>query len=139
MKFQRQRGVVLVITLIMLSIITVMAVAFLALSRRERASVVHSQSSIDAELMASDALERVKAEILADIIGRTNLLGPDLLVSGSRTFVPPDPFLSGDAVMDPSASAATKASWKAEIWSLVNGSHPPVFVRTNLSVNSREH
>jgi len=83
MKFQKQRGVVLVITLIMLSIITVMAVAFLALSRRERASVTHTQNSIDAELMAQTALERGKAEIAANIIGYSNLLGPDLLVSGS--------------------------------------------------------
>src|ERR1044071_7914892 len=85
MKFRQQRGVVLVITLIMLSIITVMAVAFLALSRRERASVVHTQNSIDAELSADNALERAKAEILANIIGHSNLLGPDLLVSGSKT------------------------------------------------------
>src|SRR5690348_281923 len=85
MKFQQQRGVALVITLIMLSIITVMAVAFLALSRRERASVVHSQNAIDAELMAATALERSKAAIVANIIGQGNLLGPELFVSSSPT------------------------------------------------------
>src|SRR5258708_18159814 len=95
MKANRQRGVALIITLIMLSIITVMAVAFLALSRRERSSVVHSANSLDAELAASSALERAKAEILANIIssginGITNFpLGPDLLVSGARTTDPP--------------------------------------------------
>src|SRR6184192_3628237 len=94
MKYSKQRGVALVITLIMLSVITVMAVAFLALSRRERASVVHSQATIDAELAASSGLERAKAEILGSIfvqiltnkipttlIVPTNIFGPDLFVS----------------------------------------------------------
>src|SRR5256885_16322129 len=101
MKHSKQRGVALVITLIMLSVITVMAVAFLALSRRERAGVVHRQATIDAELAANAGLERAKAEILARIIAQvvtsniptniivpTNLFGPDLFVSGSTTNSP---------------------------------------------------
>src|SRR5438874_2526524 len=89
-------GVALIITLIMLAMITVMAVAFLALSRRERASVGQSVSSMDAELMTSAGLERAKAEILTRILveAATNLasnanftaiLGPGLLVSGMHT------------------------------------------------------
>ena len=39
MKNKFQRGVALVSTLIMLSVVVLMAVAFLAVSRRERASV----------------------------------------------------------------------------------------------------
>ncbi|HMC28434.1 MAG TPA: hypothetical protein VKM56_11640, partial [Verrucomicrobiae bacterium] len=147
MKFSRQSGVALVITLIMLSVITVMAVAFLALSRRERASVVHSQASIDAELMASTGLERAKAEILARIIGQvvtsniptniivpTNLFGPDLFVSGSTTTTNPVPFIYDDPINGPNQAAARQ--W---IWSLVNGSPPPVFVKTNSAGIPREN
>jgi len=50
-----QRGVALVITLIMLSVITVVAVAFLAISRRERATVTQKANSVDAELAADSA------------------------------------------------------------------------------------
>src|ERR1051325_1248691 len=131
MKFKRQSGVVLVITLIMLSIITVMAVAFLALSRRERASVVHSQNSIDAELMAATALERCKAEIIAHIIGQSNLLGPDILVSGSSSttnfplytfpfFYYGDP---RDGVKDDEDIRAITNLWR--------DARPPVFVGKN--------
>src|SRR3954468_4997115 len=98
MNVSKQRGVALVITLIMLSVITVMAVAFLALSRRERASVVHSRASVDAELMASTGLERVKAEILSATTLYTNVsgavvysnaLGPDFFVSHVASPYPP--------------------------------------------------
>src|ERR1043166_558346 len=131
MKFKRQSGVVLVITLIMLSIITVMAVAFLALSRRERASVVHTQNSIDAELMASTALERGKAEIMAYIIGQSNLLGPDILVSGSSRTNPfplyQFPFFyygdPRDGVDDDKDRQAITNLWR--------DARPPVFVGTN--------
>src|SRR3954470_10540768 len=123
MRFRKQSGVALIITLIMLSVITVMAVAFLALSRRERASVVHSANAIDAELMASAGLERAKAEILGNIISQSNFLGPDFLVSGARTNTPPVPFLYGDPIYGPDPAGA-----KQQIWSLVNGSHPPVFI-----------
>lgn len=114
MKLSRNRGVALIITLIMLSIITVMAVAFLSLSRRERASVVHSANSLDAELMASTALDRAKAEILANIVG-TNTLGPELMVSRFRYSFPPftnstDTSLIVDQFREPV---------------------PPVFVKTN--------
>jgi Tfp pilus assembly protein PilX len=45
-KLPEERGVVLVITLVMLSVVTFMAITFLAVSRRERAavSVVEEQS-----------------------------------------------------------------------------------------------
>src|SRR5213596_2467664 len=80
-----QSAVALIITLIMLAMITVMAVAFLALSRRERASVTQSVNSMDAEFMTSAGWERAKAEILAHIVLNSNFLGPGLLVSGMRT------------------------------------------------------
>ena len=101
MNYRRtQSGVALVITLIMLSVITLIAVAFLLLSQRERASVASTMVATDAELMANTGLEASKAYILGQIIAfATNnpanrtftnaqgqwitarLLGPDLTVS----------------------------------------------------------
>ncbi|HKQ37609.1 MAG TPA: hypothetical protein VJ063_05985 [Verrucomicrobiae bacterium] len=69
-------------TLIMLSVITVVAVAFLALSQRERTAVTQSTQQTEAEIMADAGLERAKAEIVTRIIAaNTNLNAVDLLVS----------------------------------------------------------
>jgi len=68
MKLRRnQSGVALVITLIMLSVITIIAVAFLALSQRERASLSQTLTGTEAELMASTGLERAKSHALAEV------------------------------------------------------------------------
>ena len=68
MKFRRnQSGVALVITLIMLSVITIIAVAFLALSQRERASTTQTLTGTEAELMASTGLDRSKSHVLAEV------------------------------------------------------------------------
>ena len=83
---QNQSGVALVITLIMLSVITIITVAFLALSQRERATVSTTLTGTEAELAANAAHERAKAEILANIREFVNTytnrqtIGPDLFV-----------------------------------------------------------
>src|SRR6267378_5194430 len=79
--FPRQRGVALVITLIMLAVITFMAVTFLAVSRREAGSVTTTRDQTIARFAADTAFERVKAELLAGILGTTNAYNFDLLVS----------------------------------------------------------
>jgi hypothetical protein len=104
-----QRGVALVITIIMLSIITVMTVAFLALARRDKAAVAGSLAAIDAEYAATTASERAKTYILAQILVRTNLTAPDFAVS-----VNVDTGITGGR--DP---------------------RPPVFVRTNFVITPR--
>ena len=81
MKRNNQRGIVLVITLIMLSVVTFMAVAFLALSRRERGSVTVTTSQTTAALMADAAVARAQAEIQSRIQARTNFGAIDLVVS----------------------------------------------------------
>ena len=58
MKSSSQRGVALVITLIMLSIITFLAVAFLSTTRRDRLSVSNFQSQIVSRTMAETAAAR---------------------------------------------------------------------------------
>jgi hypothetical protein len=81
MKPQSQRGVALVITLIMLSVVTVMAVVFLGISRRERASVGVIANQTDARLAAEAGLARAQAELLGRIAASDNLFDYDYFVS----------------------------------------------------------
>jgi hypothetical protein len=76
-----QQGVALIITVIMLSVITFLAVAFLALSGREKGAVKTSTDQTTAREAATAALERAKAELLAGILASGNLANFDLLVS----------------------------------------------------------
>lgn len=88
-----ERGLALVITLILLSVTLVMTIAFLALSKRERASVSTSTDTTVARLAADSALAAAQAQILANIF-TTNaaLFNYHLLVStnyiNSYGFVP---------------------------------------------------
>lgn len=76
-----QRGVALVITLIMLSVVTFMAITFLALSRRERYSVGVTADQTRASLMADAALARAQAKVLARIMATSNMFAYDMMVS----------------------------------------------------------
>ncbi|MEW6159274.1 MAG: hypothetical protein AB1813_17755, partial [Verrucomicrobiota bacterium] len=76
-----QRGVALVITLIMLGLVTFMAVVFLAISRREKASVTATADLTDARLMADAALARAQGEVIARVLATTNPLNYQLMVS----------------------------------------------------------
>ncbi len=71
---RRQSGIALIITLILLSVTLVMAVAFLALSQRERTSVSTTTDAANARLATSAALSAAEAQILADALaGGTNV------------------------------------------------------------------
>src|SRR5689334_20467421 len=85
MRRYSEQAVALIMTLIMLSVITVVAVAFLALTQRERTSVSQSTQQTEAELMTDIAFERAKGTILAQILATTNLNAVDLMVS--RNFI----------------------------------------------------
>ncbi len=77
----RRSGVALVITVVMISIITFLAVAFLTLTGRERGSVRTATDSTMARNAADVANERAKAEIIGAILATTNIASIDLLVS----------------------------------------------------------
>jgi hypothetical protein len=97
MKPSSQRGVALVITLIMLAVVTFMATAFLTLSRRERGAVKVSTDESTAQLLAQMAADQAVAQTAARILATSNMLHYDLMVS--TNFVNPDGFRSG--VSDP--------------------------------------
>lgn len=74
-------GVALIITVIMLSVITFLAVAFLALSGREKGAVKTSTDQTTARLAADAAFDRAKTELLAGILESGNLENYNFLVS----------------------------------------------------------
>jgi hypothetical protein len=77
----RERGFALVITLILLSVTLIMAVAFLAISRRERGSVVTSTDTATARYAADAALANAEAQIISSALATTNPYINNLLVS----------------------------------------------------------
>jgi Tfp pilus assembly protein PilX len=76
-----QRGVALIITLILLSVVTFMAITFLALSRRERSAVTTVTDTAGARLAADAALANAEAQIIANVLSTTNPYNFSLLVS----------------------------------------------------------
>lgn len=89
-----QRGVALVITLIMLSVTLVMAVAFLAISRRDNASVSTTTDAIAARLAADSALSSAEFQIIANLTVNSNLNSFSLLVS--TNYINPLGFTNGN-------------------------------------------
>lgn len=144
---RRERAVALVITLVMLSVVTFMAITFLAVSRRERAAVTVVEEQSRARQMAEAAVARVQAEILARIMASSNVLDYDFLVSTNLInpygfnpglpATPADPrnatnvnyeYVAGGA---PGSVAANVDYWARNIANLQYDPRPPVFVRTN--------
>jgi hypothetical protein len=76
-----QRAVALVITLILLSVTLVMALAFLAISGRERGSVSTQTDTATTRLAADAGLAAAEAQIAANILSTTNPYTFGLLVS----------------------------------------------------------
>ena len=78
---QPSSGIALVISLIMLSVTLIMAVAFLAVARRERVAVSTSSEATDSRLAADTALAVAEAQIVANLFASTNPYNFGLLVS----------------------------------------------------------
>ncbi len=78
---RRQQGIALVITLVMLAVVTVMAVIFLGLSRRERAGVKLMEDLQAAQFVADAAVERAKAQAVGQMAMAGSTLSYDLFVS----------------------------------------------------------
>jgi len=76
-----RQGIALVITLIMLSVVTITAVAFLAVSRRDRGSTVSAGAQIDVRFLADAAFNRAKAEVVASIDAASNRFAFGFLAS----------------------------------------------------------
>lgn len=137
-----RRGVALIITLIMLSVITFMAVTFLVVSRREKGAVVISTDQLTARFAADTALERVKAEVIAPILGTTNANSFDLAVS--TNFIN---WLGFDPTLPAGGDRRTNVNFQYQVngaplglnetlqnlANLVYNPRPPVFVTNRLA------
>lgn len=145
MKSNSERGVALVTTLIMLSLVTFMAVVFLAVSRREKASVTVAQDIITARLMADAAVARAQSEVATRYLTSTNLSAYDYLIS--TNYYLSNGFQTAIAGIDPRnvnyehlgsptgppLNAANQAVWLRNIANLQFDPRPPVFLSTNLT------
>jgi hypothetical protein len=138
-----ERGIALIITLILLSVTLVMAIAFLAISNRERGSVTTSTDAVTAKLAAEAALANAQAQIIASIYATTNPFSAGLVVStnfqNAYGFVPniSDPtnvnydYLSG-------GGALSAVDFEQNVANLLYLPRAPVFVVTNQQTGQSE-
>jgi hypothetical protein len=135
-----QRGIALVVTLLMLSVITFLAVAFLAMSRRDRAAVTATMDVDGARNMSEAALNRAQAEIIAQMMARGDALSYDYMVT--HNYISPAGFVNKNAYFtnvnydyffnSPGSPVGNNATaWAQNIANLYYDPRPPVFVPTN--------
>jgi hypothetical protein len=128
-------GVALVVTLIMLSVVTFMAVTFLALSRRERASITGTQDQSTANLMADAAMARAQAEAVSRIMAHTNMGSYEFMVS--TNYINPAGFIANNnfnpanvAFRESSGAPLTPDEMRTVLKNLLFDPRAPVFVTT---------
>ena len=135
-----RKGIALVITLIMLSIITFMAVTFLVLSQRERSSVSTATDQKIARDASDTAFSRVSAELLTRMITHTNFQDFDLLVSTNYINsvglnpvfpAPLNPTNVNYDYLNGAGGPLDSQSRDINIASLLYNPRPPVYVVTN--------
>ena len=90
-----RRGMALIITLILLSITLIMAVAFLAIARRERNAVTTTTDTAIARLATDSALAAATAQMAANIFASTNLGAYDSHLLVSTNYINPIGYVPG--------------------------------------------
>ena len=129
---QSRRGVALVITLILLSVVLFMAVTFLALSRRERGAVATVTDTAGARYAADAALANAEAQIIANIFSSTNPYNFGLIVS--TNYINPVGFQSGASSFTnvnyqyASGSPLSQNDLLQNLTNLWYSPRPPVFI-----------
>ncbi len=132
---QSQHGIALVITLILLSVITFMAVTFLVISRREKGSVTTTTDTATARYAADTALAAAEAQIIANMFvsgnnGATNPYNFGLLVS--TNFINANGFAPGynnvNYDYDAAGNPLTFDQLRANLTNLLYSPRAPVFV-----------
>jgi hypothetical protein len=130
--------VALVITLILLSVITFMAITFLVVSRSEKNSVTVGTDLTMARLAADTARERAMAEMLAPMLATNSPFNYGLLVSTNYVKADGyDPSL-GQSLLNVNYDYYTKSAGPLSlpdqlqnIQNLFYNPRPPVFIVTN--------
>jgi hypothetical protein len=142
-----EQGVALVITLVLLSIITFMAVAFLVVSHSQHGSVVNETDQAVARLATEAGRERALAQLITPILASTNEFNYGLLVSAN--YINPGGFISGNSNPTNVNYFDTRGAFlkpgppnydlEQNLANLLFDPRPPVFIVTNaLAVKSNE-
>ncbi|HEX7862016.1 MAG TPA: hypothetical protein VF773_16910 [Verrucomicrobiae bacterium] len=132
---QKEKGIALVITLVMLAVVTLMAIVFLAVTRRERSSVIVTQETAIAKDMADAALERVKTEVLARMNSSGSRLNYDIF--NSQAYYHPNWFNAGLAPTNVNVGppwqwlSLNNAEYLELLSNLQYDPAVPVFIETN--------
>jgi hypothetical protein len=143
MKRQSQQGVALIITLILLAVVTVMAVAFLATSRRERGAVTTATDTASARLAADAALAQAEAQIMANVLATTNPYNFSLIVSTNYI----NSFGFQDGIANPTnvnydyvagGGMLNQSEQQQNIANLLYSPRAPVFIVTNQQTGSND-
>ncbi len=125
----RQSGVALVATLIMLSLVTFMVVAFLGVARRERRSIEAVTSANDAKTAMETALARAQGDVIARLLTFGDKWNYGLLVPTNYQSATFNPLLppSNQNVNYTNAMAQGLAAWLVNLGNLQFDARPPVF------------
>ena len=136
-----ERGVALVITLILLAVITFMAVTFLVLSQRQRNAVTTTTDLTTARFAADTALARAESASMANMLAFNNDQAIRLIVS--TNYINPlgfnlSPPANGNRFTDvsytyPNGSLLNAADLQQNIANLLYDPRPPVFVSNRLA------
>ena len=136
MSRRHEKAVALVVTLVMLSIVTVMAVIFLGVSRRERASVKVTEDISTARLLADSAVAHAQAKLIGPILAATNFANFDYRVS--TNYIQPQGYLPNLANNLTNVAYAygngvplRPQHQQQMLANLFHDPRPPVFVTTN--------
>jgi hypothetical protein len=137
---KQDRAVALVITLLMLSVITFLAIAFISMTKRDRSAVTATLDVDTARTMSDAALARAQTEIIAQMMGQGDILSYDYMashnyISSSNFYAYGTPIADSNNVNYDSLLAGQGASntqtWAENIGNLLYDPRPPVFVTTN--------
>jgi hypothetical protein len=137
-----ERGVALVITLILLSVITFMAIAFLVLSTNQRTTVTQATEQNVANLAAQNANARAVAETLSWVLVTTNPFAPFYRVSTNYqsyyfTNGASSP-LNVNYEVNNSGAPLTLDQQHQNLTNLLINPRPPVFITNMAYANSNE-
>ena len=127
-----ERGIALVVTLLMLAVITFMAVTFLVLSQRQRDTVSTSTEQAVARRAADTGAQRALVESMATIKAAVNQFAFDLRVS--TNYINPNGFISGLASYTnvsyayPNGAPVTGKDFLQNLTHLLYSPRPPVYV-----------
>ncbi len=131
-----QQGVALVITLILLSVITFLAVTFLVVSRRESEQVNTLSQQNNAKFAASIAADYAQAQIIAQIKASNNGYNFGLLVSTNfinpyYTNFNPNSLTNVGYIDSTTGSLVSGGTMAQMLNNLLILPRPPVFITTN--------